>query len=366
MDTHTLLGSMEADWRGLDAYSYNAITMPHWYSHWWFLIGWAQPTQVATRWVGPLISGSALVAAWMVLRPRSLRELGWGLIVLCSAPLILGLHRANADMLLFALLALSVPLLNSSVRFWRIAGAPLLIALATGLKYYPGTAGLLLLAVRPARDRTWALVAGVGLLVLTMISVAPDLVHYVNDGPISGFYTFGAAPLFSIFNLPALAPLLTLVFLSLTGWVLLQRTGLRAWSPPAERRTDYLMFILGAVVLTGCFVVTVNYAYRWIFLVGMIPFLCRCDFAHTHPALENLQKVTLLLIALALWTEFPVVTTLNLVGASQEVINRWEDWTTGFLQIVTWSLFACLSGWLAHFLFTQARIAPEQETAAPH
>jgi hypothetical protein len=110
---------------------------------------------------------------------------------------------------------------------------------------------------------------------------------------------------------------------------------------------------------------TVNYAYRWVFLVGMIPFLCRCDFAPTHPALGSLQKVTLLFIALALWTEFPVVTTLNLLGASQGVIDRWEDWTMGFLQIVTWSLFACLSGWLAHFVLTQVRIAPEHAAAAP-
>jgi hypothetical protein len=149
------------------------------------------------------------------------------------------------------------------------------------------------------------------------------------------------------------------------GWALLRRAGLRAWSPPAELRNDYLAFILGAVILTGCFVVTTNYVYRWVFLLGMTPFLCRLDVARTHPALDRLQKATRLLIALALWTEFPVVTALNLIGISQGAINRWEDWTTAFLQIVTWSLFACLSAWLAHFILTQARFAPQEKTAAP-
>jgi hypothetical protein len=67
MDTHTLLGSMEADWRGLDAYSYNAITMPHWYSHWWFLLGWAQPDLVvmhSRRWYKLL---SAVSASWPMI-----------------------------------------------------------------------------------------------------------------------------------------------------------------------------------------------------------------------------------------------------------------------------------------------------------
>jgi hypothetical protein len=367
LDTHTVLGAMEADWKGYDAYSYNAISGPHWYSHWWFWLGWAHPTQADTRWVGPLVSFSSYLAAWLVLRPRTLLELRWSLIVLCSAPLMLGFQRANADMLLFSLLVLCVPAMLSPHRFWRLAGAPLLIVLATGLKYYPATAGLILLAVRPPRDRNLALALCTGLLVLTAISVAPDLIHYTQNVPTSGFYTFGAPTLFLATGLdPGLAAPLTLAFLALTAWAVLQRSGLRAWSPPAALRGEYLGFILGAVILTGCFVTTVNYVYRWVFLVGMIPFLCRLAVARTHPGLHNLQKATRLLIALALWAEVPVVTMLNLIGFSQEVIDAWEDWTTGFLQLVTWALFACLSGWLAHFLSTQLRAlrgAPLPESA---
>lgn len=175
--------------------------MPHWYSHWWFVLGRAQPTQAATGWVGPLVSGSAFVTAWLVRRPRN-----------------------------------------------------------------------------------------------------------------------------------ALEP-----------------------------RPDYLAFIMGAVLLTGCFVVTGNYVYRWIFLVGTIPFLCRLDVARPPPALPNLQNATRLLIGLALWAQVPVAALLNLAGT----IARWEDWTTGCLQLVTWSLFACLSGWLAHFVVTQVRITPEKAWWSP-
>ena len=356
LDTHTVLGAIEADWKGLDAYAYNAISGPHWYSHWWLTLDALRLTQADTRWLGPLISGSALVVAWLTTRPRTALELRWALIVLCSAPFILGLNRANADLLLFTLLSLCVPLLSAPVRFWRIVGAPVLIALAAGLKYYPATAGLILLAVRPARDRNLALALGVGLLVLTGLSVGPDVVHYTANEPTTGFYTFGALTLFLAAGLPtAFAPWLSLGFLALAGWVILRRTSLRSWSPPAAQQADYLAFILGAVILTGCFVATINYVYRWIFLVWMLPFLCRLDVARTHPGLHNLQIATRLLIGLALWTEVPVVTALNLIGTSQEVVDRWEDWTTGFLQFVTWSLFACLCGWLAHFVVMQGR-----------
>jgi len=354
LDTHTVLGAIEANGKGLDAYSYNKISEPHWYSHWWFGLDWAHLTQEDTRWAGPLVSISAFVVAWIVTRPRNALELRWALLVLCSPPLILGFYRANVDLLLFSLLALVVPAMLARPRFLRILGPPALIALAAGLKYYPATAGLVLLAVRPLRDRIPALLAAAGLLFLTAVSVAPDLIHYTNNAPISGFYTFGAPTLFVAAGLPpAAGPGLTLGFLVLAGWALLQRSGLRTWSPPAELRTDYLGFILGAVILTGCFVTTVNYAYRWIFLVGMIPFLCRLDVARTHPELHHLQVATRLLSAFALWSEVPIVTMLNHFEPTQEVANRWQDWSTGFTQIVTWSLFACLSGWLAHFMASQ-------------
>lgn len=356
MDTNAVLGAMEAQWRGLDPWSYNDISGPHWYSHWWFWLGWAHPTKTDTVWVGPLVSASTFIVAWIVTRPRTALELRWALVVLCSAPLMLGFHRANADMLLFSLLTLCVPAMLSRHPFWRILGAPLVIALATGLKYYPATAGLILLAVRPPRDRNLALAAAAGLLVLTGLSVGPDLVHYTNNVPTTGFYTFGAAALFQAADVPdPLVPVISLSFLILTGWVIRQRAGLCAWSPSPAQRADYLRFILGAVILLGCFVTTVNYVYRWVFLIGMIPFLCRLEAARTNLPLHNLQVATRLLIGVALWAEIPVVTLLNVIKPTQEVIDLWEDWTTGFLQIVTWSLFACLSGWLTHFTVAEGR-----------
>lgn len=56
--------------------------------------------------------------------------------VLGSAPILLGLNRANIDLVLFLILGPCVPALMSSRRLVRLLAAPALIALAAGLKYY--------------------------------------------------------------------------------------------------------------------------------------------------------------------------------------------------------------------------------------
>lgn len=357
-DIQAVLAAIEAHRHGMDPYGVNAYNAQHFYSHWWF---WFEPTGWTRRdaaWLGLVLGGLTLLSTWLVTRPRRAAEVIWILLIFCSAPVLLGLNRANVDLLLFALLSLCVPALLSHVRFWRIAGAPGLIALATGLKYYPSVGALILLAIRPGRDRTPALILSAGLFALTAWSIAPDLTHYVGVVDHEGFYVFGAsASLRKIGITTPLAPAGACLFLLLTGGWIARRTSLQSWSAPAGLRTEYLNFILAATILTGCFLATANYAYRWIFALWMIPFLCRAG-GPPASALHRLRTLTRGLLVMQVWVESLVVVGLSLFPPSQTALQRWETATTTGLSALTWALFACLSGWLIHFVFTQYWIPP--------
>jgi len=363
-DTLDILSSLDGHRRGLDLSAGPVAGFArNNYSHWWF---WLEVTGLTRRdylWLGLLVSGVGLVAGWWIARPRTAAELGWTLAVFCSAPVFLGLNRANVDLLLFALLSLGVPALLSRHRFCRITGAAALIALATGLKYYPVAALPLLLATRPGHDRRLAVGCGVILLGFTVWSVGPDLVRYTGVVVSEAFYVFGVPLAAHRLGLPGGLGLgVAIAWLAGAGLWLARRPALRAWSGPEHPAADYLHFILGALILTGCFLVTVNYAYRWIFALGMIPFLCRA--AEERPALRRLAVVTRALLVIQLWFEVPVIAALNLIPHYEPTLRLWEKITFVVLTGVSWALFACLSGWLVHFVLTQGRPAPETPASA--
>lgn len=362
-DTETLLRSIVVYRHGIDPY-----TLPYddqlWYSHWWL---WLEPTGVTladTFWVGAVVSGFTVLTVWLVTRPRNWREVAWTLLVFCSAPVLLGLNRANVDLVLFIVLSACVPALTARGRMWRILATPLLIALATGLKYYPAVAGLVLLALPPRRERNVAILLYAVLLAGVLLDVATDISYYTDAAPINGVYTFGAPALSRALGLTTLAGLgLTLGILGGSGLWLARRPALRDWSVPPELRTEYLSFILGAVVLAGCFVLTVNYAYRWIFAFWLMPFLCR--LATGDRTLRRLRNATLALLVAALWLEACVVAGLNSIMHTEATNIRWENIAQGLVQGVTWLLFACLGGWLTHFVLTQCSFGSSRRREAP-
>lgn len=357
MDTYAILAALDAQRLGLDPYAYNPLNYfggPHVYSHWWLALGVFPLTRADTPWLGPLVSGGAVLTAWVVLRPRNGHETAWALLILCSAPMVLGLNRANVDLLLFALLSLCVPSINSHARFWRVMGTPLLVALATGLKYYPAVAGLIVLAVHRGWERRLTLALAVSLLVLVGVSVAPELTKYISDRLPQGLHTFGAPVALLATGLsPVAAVCFAGAFLLMTGWWFMHHTALREWNVPCNLQTEYLFFIMGAVMLSGSFVATVNYGYRWIYAIWMIPFLCRAQPSLPHPALGRWLKIMRRLLLLALWGDAPVALILNLTTGSVAVADRWIGLFTALQQPFLWAFFGCLSGWLVHFVFAQ-------------
>ena len=71
-----------------------------------------------------------------------------------------------------------------------------------------------------------------------------------------------------------------------------------------------------------------------------------------------------LLIAV-LWTEGLVVVALNIIPHTLATNIRCQEVANLTVQAMTWLLFACLSGWLTHFVLLAGRGGPDPAGQRP-
>jgi hypothetical protein len=356
MDSYAILASNDALALGRDVYSPNPLDYfgrPHVYSHWWLVLGKVGLSRADNRWIG-LVLGIAFVAAAVArLRPREPREILWYLLVLCASSTLVALDRANNDLVVFLLLAPVVPCLLAERRWLRFVPV-FLIAVATGLKFYPACAALVLLTGLDRRETRVRVTVALFALVAIGLNVSGDLVRV---GPIlpkaEGLMTFASAKLIGL--------------LGLTGWGALGfgcglagliigafwRSSLfDRWEIAQDSRADWLSFVLGAVLLAGCFFAGTNYPYRWVFAIWLAPLLWRLPRDKRVPAaVRRLAAATAGLCLFALWFDPLASGVLNgLVGRYPvETIIRWADRLLLIEQPVIWAFFVCLLGFLSHF-----------------
>lgn len=369
LDTFALLASNDAVTAGLDPYKYNPfdpLHRPHVYSHWWLYLRDLGLTRADTWWLGGTILLAFLATALARLRPASPRELLWQFAVFSSPCILLALERGNNDLVVFLVLAPVVPCLLASRRLVRLIPAGL-VAVAMGLKFYPAVAGLVLLAgAGDARETRLRVIFAGALLVIVFVNVHEDMVRFASIGPKAiGFMTFGAI------NFPeelGLAPdaakrfvLATLVGLVLVAGMARRRI-FAGWAGPGPHRAEWLYFILGSVLLTGCFFAGTNYGYRWIFALWMAPWLWRLAHDTSAPAaLRRLTVVTMVSLLAATWvTPFLRVVLLSFRGDIP--IERLAEWAHPILQLegwYVWILFPCLLVFLVHFTLEElVRLRP--------
>ncbi len=356
-DLFALLASNDAVARGLNPYAVNPLDIfgrPHVYSHWWLELRHLGLTRADQGWLGPAVVILFVAAALACLRPRNPRQLAYALLVLMASPILLACDRANNDLVVFLVLSLLVPCLTSARPVVRWL-APGIIALAAGLKYYPAAAGLLLLAqAGTIRERRLRLLAGAALLALTAWSVAPDLAIF---GPLApqptGWMSFGAVSLWH--ELQWQSPLAILVLVALSGGLIVWawRTPLLTdWHPSPAQQAEWLRFVLGAVVLTGCFLASANFSYRWVFAIWLAPFLWSLGGDLAAPAAARaLARLTGWLLLGVLWLD--TIYSWIIIAArnhfSPEILRGWVKWSYVAEQPITWAFFGCLLVFLARF-----------------
>jgi hypothetical protein len=352
LDSFAILAANDAVSAGRDPYRPNPfdyLNRPHVYSHWWLHLrdlGLTRMDNFALG-VGLILTFFTVVMVW--LRPRCAGALFWYLGVFCTVPVMLALDRANNDLVIFLLLTPLIPCLLSRHAILRWL-TMVFVAVAAGLKFYPAIAALLLLGAGSLRECLGRAMLVTGLLILIGWNVAPDFVRFAPwipqaDGP----FTFGAAGGFFSFGWHGPAPRLLAGILGAAmaigcWWV----RPLNGWNPAPERRSEWLHFILGAVLLTGCFFASQNYCYRWIFALWLAPLLWSLSHEQTAPtSVRRLAHATRWLLLAGLWID--AICAFALSWLPKLSFDRALDRIFLIEQPITWAFFGCLLVFLTHF-----------------
>jgi hypothetical protein len=279
IDSMAVLAAAETHHLGGDAFQHMVLDpyhRKHSYSSWWFVLGDWGLTRADNPWFGAMFVLAFAVAAAARLRVRAAGEFWWLLGTSCSAPVLLATTRANNDLVVFVLLApIPLCLLHPS-RLARLV-PPFLIAVATGLKYYPLVAALVLLAEPDLGDRRFRVGVLTLLLLMVGISVGDDLRHIAETQPtVQGYLGFGAGYGLDLLGVPAAwqGRIGLLVGLAL-GLATFFTHSWAGWLRRMAGEEQWLRFILGAALLAGCFWTGMSWAYRWVFALWLTPFLWR-------------------------------------------------------------------------------------------
>lgn len=344
LDSYAVLASSEADRAGVhpDAPNpYDVYQRSHKYSDWWFVLGDVGLTRADNLLVGGVWVVGFLLAVFATLRPRSRAEACWLALLVASPPVMLGILRANNDLVIFAVLAGALLALRQR-SIGRICLALGALALATGLKFYPVVAaGVTLVIPEPRwRYRTAGLAAlGLGGVIITIWpQIARGAFHLEPQ-----IHTFGSRILLldlgSSANVAAwLSPLLFVV----ASAFLVRAHGRQviATTAPADAERQMAM-AMGAALLVVCFIAGTNYAYRFIFALWIAP------WCWDRRNSASLARLGVWLLPLVLWQHglLCAATTIGFPHLAPEQYDRiFYGWRL-VTEPLTWLLLTLLGSW---------------------
>ena len=358
LDTHAILASSDAVQAGLDPTRPNPLDVygrPHSYSSWWFGLGAMGLTRDDTPLVGGVVTGMFLLAAGFWLNPRRGVEALLGVLAVLSPVVLLAFNRANNDLVVFALLAAGLLGLRDGAP-WRVAVFGVAVVVATGLKFYPVIAAVALLTVGPVRLRRAGLGLTLGAAALVLWSQWDWLQRAVIPVP-TGVYLFGAGVWWRELGLTGWGPPVITGLLLWLGAAGLVRAGwCRGLADSGDEPTaGRAGFAAGAVLLLGCWLAGISYAYRWVFALLLLPWLWRRLRTGDRAA-----RVTAGMLFTCLWLDGLFCLGTNLfIGAMplarlQAIQHHWQLVT----QPVVWGLMLLLAGWLWELLLARWRELP--------
>ncbi|MDP2138192.1 MAG: glycosyltransferase 87 family protein, partial [Candidatus Didemnitutus sp.] len=162
-DLAAILAAGQAHVAGFNVYEINPFDpfgRPHVYGPLWLLTGQIGWVAADAWWLGLLLVSVFLVVALGLLEPRSFRAAFVVTMVLLSPPVLLGIERANNDLIIFLLFVIGAAAAARQGRAGGYAGAALIV-ISAGLKFYPLVA-LPSLFARNGRLRSIAMTVGGG------------------------------------------------------------------------------------------------------------------------------------------------------------------------------------------------------------
>lgn len=350
LDSYAVLAAIDAVRAGVDPHVVNpwdVMFRPHVYSDWWLALRWLGLTREHNFMLGTAWAGAFALTAWGAARLRHQGEAFWLAALLVSPSIMLVVNRANNDLVIFVLLT-GCGLVATMTAWWRAAVAVACLWLATGLKYFPATALVAFLWIRPVRRMPVVLLMGLLAVALALAGVW-DEIGRSRFLIRSGVYTLGAPMMWRDWGwpdnesvLPSLALLVCAAIMLVWGRV---TAGLTLRGQPQER----LLAAMGAVVLLACFLAGMNYAYRWIFVLWPALWLWRRAADGTLPARQSwAARFACVLVLFCLWSDGCFCAVINIFIPyhapvwEEHMKLAWRLWS----QPLHWLLMMMLAGWL--------------------
>lgn len=350
-DTVTTLAAAETWNEGGDPYANNyrdPYRRPHSYGPWWL---WSARLGLERRdawWLGTLLAVAFIATAAAVLAPRTAGGAIWLVLGLCSPPALLGLERANSDLVIVVMLALAGWLAGRSGSKMAECGAAATIVSAAALKFYP-LVSLVALAVRPGALR-WRFHVGLaaGLVFTFLFWLQAD--HYARAlseaaRPISVF-TYGIP----------LAPMSWRLLEALRGWlllgaapflvagaILLWRNRRMFWELFPETGGRVAAAIGGATAWLLCYALTTNFPYRALLLFLVLPFWLSTRAGRAGRWLAGLLYLGFWLQAPKYWLAPPEMLAVPAFKKLMAVISGADQ---AVMAAISFSLVLSLSGWV--------------------
>ena len=351
-DSYAVLAASDAHRAGLDPALANPLDVfarPHIYTDWWYALGPLGLTREDNFLVGAGWIASFLIVTWLTLRPATGGAALFFTFLVLSPPVLLAVNRANNDLVIFVHLGLAALALDSR-RSWNWLPALALIALATGLKFYPVAAAAVFFLLRPRHVLLTAVTTSILVLALVLHDVLPALSRGQFHIP-PGLYTLGAAQLLHDLGIPAGADrVVPLVFVIVAGVALSRRRITAGLAEVSTASAPRVLFLLGAVTLTACWLAGASFGYRWIFSLWLAPWLSQsAGDATFSPAGRRLAAATGWLLLALLWLDGAYCLVTNSLVGRQPVaqVQSWQHAWRLVTQPLAWIFFALLAGWIA-------------------
>lgn len=353
LDSYAVLASSDADRVGIDPDApnpYDVLERSHKYSDWWFGLGRLGLTRDDNFLLGGSWVVAFLVVVFLTLRPSSHAEALWLALLLASPSVLLGINRANNDLVVFTLLGLALVALRDDSNL-RAALAIALVALATGLKFYPVVAVGGFVLVRSSSRILRVTLSGALAIGAVLASVASQISR--GSFPIGPKpHRMGGKMVFLDLGLNESAATGATLLVFAIGVFLAVKF---RWAGEPGTGRDLgdkrRMMTMGSVVLVACFLLGINVAYRWIFALWAAPWLWE------NRGRSVAARCGVWLLPFALWHDGLLCLAINrwVRNRPTEFYERMEVGWRVFTEPFVWALMILLGAWLVNTWWAAVR-----------
>ena len=316
-DLHAILSAIECHNRGANVFTNNTcdvLSRAHVYGSLWLKLSVLGVTPAHLFFIGVITNLIFMLLAVYFVKPTSWGEFAKGCLIFFSSAVTLGVERANNDLIIFILLALSAILFAMKDKVSQVFGL-ILIYLSALLKIYPSVlfGAVLFIARRRIKEIIFISGCAAALMsiwlatnlseILLLKDIAPAPIDHYATGA-RAFLAYIGRPYPWVLTLPKgwlLTAFVSVIVLSSITLAFCLKT---VTVQQDRSKSNYVLFIFGLAILFFTYTVTSNYDYRWIFFIFLIPQLFDIQKSAANNRLAS-RLVTLGFIctAIIMWAE---------------------------------------------------------------